>query len=98
MAFHNEDRELQIRLAELQMDTQIYLATCFGLLAILGGLLIGYAQIRLNLPSELTWTRPLYEVAMVGAGMLIIYLARLFSNRINKARKQISELRKRHIW
>jgi len=31
---HNEDRELDIRLAELQADIQIYLAITFGLFGI----------------------------------------------------------------
>jgi len=52
MSLRNEDRELQIRLAELQADVQINLAACFGFLAVFITIIIGFEQIYFSLPQE----------------------------------------------
>lgn len=40
-----EEKKLQIKLAQLQTDVQIWLALCLGCVAICGGLLIGGYQL-----------------------------------------------------
>lgn len=41
----NKERKLQIDIAKLQADVQIWLAMCVGFVAICGGLLIGGYQL-----------------------------------------------------
>jgi hypothetical protein len=54
---HNEDRELQIRLAQLQTDVQFYLASLFGFLAVFMAVAMACIQLTASLPTDATWQR-----------------------------------------
>jgi len=95
---HNEDRELQIKLAELQADIQIYLTLCFGFMALFAALMIGYLQIHFSLPPEHTFTRNIVFVSIVVCGIILLGFTNYFFNKARDTRKQMKELRKRYIW
>jgi hypothetical protein len=97
---HNEDRELQIRLAELQSDMQAILTTCFGLIALFASAMIGFEQLFF---TSLAGGAPGYAlvtfgVVIVVSGGLMVFCTTFFIDKMKKTRRQISELRKRHIW
>lgn len=52
MSLHRVDRELQIKLAELQADIQISLGGVFGFLAVIAGLGIGFHEINFILEKQ----------------------------------------------
>jgi glucan phosphoethanolaminetransferase (alkaline phosphatase superfamily) len=97
---HKQDVELQIRLAELQADIQIYLTAVFGFLAGFLALIIGYMQIFFTLPWEESFmaTRIVFAVVIiiliVGCGVSIIHFVR----KVVAFRNEIEELRKEYSW
>jgi hypothetical protein len=42
---HNEDRELQIRLAELEADVEISLTSCFGIIAMFVAVILFFEEL-----------------------------------------------------
>jgi hypothetical protein len=98
MSLRNEDRELQIRLAELQADVQINLTICFGLLAIIFAVFIGLQQIHFTVPPENIVVKNSTLVSMVGCVIIVAFVMRIFFGRAIRSRKQIEELRKRYVW
>ena len=98
MPLRNQDRELQIRLAELQADVQIYITIGFTFFAVFMAGIIGLQQIYFSLPSEEFVTKyfTLFaEILLVIFGFLVV---RFFMKKAVDARKQITELRKRYVW
>lgn len=95
---HNEDRELQIRLAELQADIQISLVSCFGLLAFLITIMIGYFQVLLSPSPEAISARGFATVSMIALAFLLIWSTTHFFKEALRARKQMAELRKQFVW
>ena len=93
-----EDRELQIRLAELQSDVQINLTICFGLLAVVFAVVIGLQQIYFTVPPEDIVVRNSTLVSMVGCVIVAFFITKLFFERAIGAKKQMEELRKRYVW
>lgn len=95
---HNEEKELQIRLAELQADIQINLTACFGIVALLFTVLIGLEQILFVLRPE-QYSIAIYLLIIIpilaAVGMLTILY---FLRRIQVVRKQIGELWKEYCW
>lgn len=95
---HNEDRELQIRLAELQADIQINLTVCFGLLAVFMAVMIGLEQIYFTLSPERVFEKLFIPIAIsILAVMLLVYL-RIFLKKADEARKELGKLKKQYIW
>jgi len=93
-----EDRELQIRLAELQADVQINLTICFGLLAVIFAVIIGLQQLYFTLPSKEIVVKNSTLVSMVGCVIIVAFVMRRFFGRAIYARKQMEELRKQYVW
>ena len=93
-----EDRELQIRLAELQADLQIHLTTSFGVLAVLIALVIAHMQIFYSLPAEVGNLKTIFSVSLLVLVTLCIYTFLHFTNKVVVARKQIRDLRRQYIW
>jgi len=98
MRLHDEDRELQIRLAELQADVQINLTVCFGLLALIFATIIGLQQIYFTLPPEKIVVKNSILVSMGGAVIIIFFVIRSYLRKTLDAREQMKELRKRYVW
>jgi len=98
MRIHNEDLELQIRLAELQADVQINLTVCFGMLAVLFAVMVGIEQIYFTLPQESSFIRYSLVAAIAIAGFSCMYVVRVFGGRVDRARKNMQELKKEYVW
>ena len=98
MTLHNEDRELQIRLAELQADVQINLTIAFGFFAGFVAFMIGFEQIYFSLSSENTLMKSIIFVFIALAGIACFISVTYFAGKAQDARKQMEELRKRYVW
>ena len=93
MRLHDEYRELQIRLAELQADVQINLTICFGLLALAFAAIIGLQQIYFTSPPEEIVVKNSALVSMVGCIIIILLVTRSYLKKALDAREQMKELR-----
>ena len=93
MRLHDEDRELQIRLAEFQADVQINLTVCFGLVALAFATIIGLEQIYFTLPPEEIVVKNSILASIVGCVIIILFVTRSFLRKALDAREQMKELR-----
>jgi len=93
-----EDRELQIRLAELQADVQINLTICFGFFAGFLAIIMGFEQIYFSLPEENIFMKNLVSLLIYVSAFALLYVTFHFIRKAQDARKQIGELRKRYVW
>ena len=98
MSLHREDRELQIRLAELQADVQIYTTATFAIFAGFLAFMIGVEQVYHALPEEKTFTKNLAVLVILISAVLCVYSVRLLMKRVFKARSQMKELRRQYVW
>jgi len=93
---HNEDLELQIKLAELQSDVHINLTAFFGFIAGILTILLSFQQIYFQPETSIDKT-----VVLIGMPVFllpcIIFLI-WFLIRALKARREIRELRKQYVW
>jgi len=95
---HNEDRELDIRLAELQADIQINLTICFGILAVFITAMVGLEQIYFSLPSENSVAKIGSLISLIVLGIIVLLFIKPYLKKVEKARKEMEELRKQYIW
>ena len=95
---HNEDRELQIRLAELQADVNIYLTVGLACFAAFMAISIGLQQVFFNLPPEEVTYRNLALGCMLLAGITNVIFTTSFMKKALATRKQMAELKKRYVW
>lgn len=93
---HNEDRELDIRLAELQADVQINLTICFGLFTGFIAVMTAYLQIYFTLPPE-SLLRLLVTISIVILGGACWVVVTIFMKKANDKRKQMEDLRKQYV-
>jgi len=98
MTLRDEDRELQIKLAELQADIQIYLTACFGFLAGFLAILIGFEQIYFTLSPEEILSKIYLAISIPLVGIVCFVTAIFFARKAFRARKQMEELRKKYVW
>lgn len=94
---HNEDRELQIKLAELQADIQINISICIGIFAILVAIMIGLEQIYFTLPEQ-SIERIYIFIPELGLAIFSFVAVVPFARRAENARKKMAELRKQYVW
>ena len=95
---HNEDLELQIKLAQLQADVQINLTVGFGISAILGALVIGILQTIYNLPSEKVLLKTILLISGSISSVMFLYASIHFTKKVIAARKKMDDLKKQYIW
>jgi len=103
---HNEDKELQIKLIEIQIDHEFITSYSMGLLAIEFGIIIGLGAIYYTLYSNyILYGKPQFLflsyatiVAMFGFAILIYLTLRRYKKQREKLKWQIEELRKKYIW
>jgi len=95
---HNEDRELKIRLAELQADVQIWLTFCFGLLGFLIATILSYVQIFFSSSPEAIAVKGFLPFLIVVMAFLFLGIFHCFTRKVQDAKRQMAELRKRYVW
>ena len=93
---HNEDLELQIKLAELEAEVQTNLTASFGFFA-------GILTILLAFQQRYFQPEPSLDKTVILIGMLVsllpcLIVAVLFFRRALNARKDIKELKKQYVW
>jgi len=98
MTLRNEDRELQIKLAELQADIQINLTAFFGFLVVFIVIIIGLEQIYFILPQEEALAKNTLIVLTIVTGIFVLGVASYFFRKALNARKQMKELGKQFLW
>jgi len=98
MSLHREDRELQIRLAELQADVQIYTTASFAILAVCFTMMIGFEQIYFGLPEAKALSRISVLVAIVISAILAFVGVGMLFKRTVEARNEMRQLRKQFVW
>jgi membrane protein implicated in regulation of membrane protease activity len=95
---HNQDRELQIRLAELQADIQINLTICFGFFAGFIGIAVAVMQIIYSLSSEQIALKIMLAIFTVVAIIFCWYYTYFFAKRVETARDKLKDLQKQYVW
>lgn len=98
MTLRNEDRELQIKLAELQADVQINLTACFAFLAVFLAITIGLLQILYALPLKVTIMHYYLTILIILTMICLLAVTSHFYRKAQDARKRMKELRKRYVW
>ena len=95
----DEDRELQIELAELRMDHQHLTSVFMGMLAIEFGAIIGLASIFYGLIGKSVYF--LISIAVIVLMFLLVglvyYTSRRYEKRREELKKRIEELKKKYI-
>jgi TRAP-type C4-dicarboxylate transport system permease small subunit len=94
----NEDKEFQIKLAELQADVQILVTACFGFLGIIGGFMLIFYQLFFTTPAIQPEIKYSFMILIIVTGIMFFAVARFYVEQIRKKRKEISDLRKQFIW
>lgn len=87
-----EERELQISLAGLSADVQANLSIALTFAGILVAYAIGLEQLYLSSPSRLSTL-----FALVAGIVVIMIIIHFYLNQANKARNDISNLRKKYV-
>lgn len=98
MHIHNEDLELQIRLAELQADVQIFLTAGFAFLAGFVTIMIGFEQIYFVLPPDSALVKILIITIITSAGVACFFIVVFFFRKVLRIKEQMGELRKEYVW
>jgi hypothetical protein len=90
-----EEREFQIKLAELTTDVQIRLGIALAFMAILVTWTIGMQQIYFTLPSgSVAALSTLFS--LVAGIIVVLYAIRFFMNKAIASKNKISELKKQY--
>ena len=94
---HREETEIQIKLTELQVDIEIYLAITIGLLA---GI-IAVAAIAFQV-YPLLKTNDLGIIAAYPALVILEFVFLYYSlksvNKLQRKRKELKKLREKYLW
>ena len=93
---HNENLDLQIKLAELQTDVQIYLTVSIGLVASLVALMISFQQLYIRATEPIT--QLVFLSGMLASAFLAPFSIGFFINRMYDKREEIEELKKLYVW
>lgn len=97
---HNQDKELQIRLAELQANVQIYIAMAFGFAALFMSIYAVFVQTFFSLPIEARFSSTGW---LIISGMLMIMGAFGFSivyflRKAVASKDEMEKLKKDYCW
>lgn len=95
MMLHNEDRELQIELARLQMHFQYMLSSLFGLLAIEVSFFGIVYALYFTISGELKlWVL----LVLVGLLVPIMFTISYFGKKLRQIEKETKNLRRKYVW
>jgi len=90
-----QDKELQIRLAELQMDLQINITYLFGIDGIIMALFVGLYQATLASEDII---RIVLIISLTFLMCLFVLVAVHYIREIERIRRQTRKLRKEYVW
>lgn len=100
MTLHNENRELQIKLTELQIRHQ-HLASFFTVIISIGASITvsfftAYLSIGMML-RDLSWIISAF-IGFFSLGLITFLVAVLYIRERNKLKQQIENLKKQYVW
>jgi len=98
---NNQDRELQIKLAEPQANIQIYINCAFGFLAGFLSIVIIGVQIFFSLPTEarsMFSVNLFFLVAFISCIVLCVCFSIYYIVKAIQARDEIEELEREYCW
>jgi flagellar biosynthesis protein FliQ len=93
---HNEERELQIRLAQLQTDVQIFLSTLLGVSAIIVALIISLQELSTQATDSLHTLS--YLITTIFLFAVLALATRYYNGKMWEKRKEMDELKKEYVW
>jgi len=97
---HNEDRELQIKLVELQIRQQYtasFYTVVISVFASIGiSCFIGYLTLGFALGRPLWIAASIIIFALAGFMVFITFLS--YKKEIDRGKQQIQKLKKRYVW
>lgn len=88
-----KERELQVSLAELQADVQIYLTAAFGFLAVFAALVLTDEQIFYSLQSDQTLEKVAFFWTILIGGIGCVLTFAYYAKRAKTARNKMGKLR-----
>ena len=92
-----EDRELQIRLAELQTDIQINLTLCLGIVGICIAGIVAFAEIFFTFTAEQPVQEIMAFVFIVVLGITMFIVEGRYIKKVRSTRKQLTKLREQYM-
>jgi len=95
-SLHNEDLDLQIKIAKLQTDVQINLSLCIGVLALFIALMISFQQLYVNAADPLA--RVGFLCGMLFSACFGFFASGIFIKRMYGKRKEMEDLKKQYVW
>lgn len=95
-SLHNEDLDLQIKLAELQTEVQINLGISIGLVALFIALMISFQQLYVN--ATVLITQLSFLSGMLASAFLAPFSIGFFINKMYDKRDEIEKLKKQYVW
>ncbi len=97
-SLHNEDIELQIKLAKLRSDLHISATACVSFLGLIGIFMITLEQAFLAVPENQTILKYSFLIAFVAMAILFVLIGRFYIKKMLKNRKEIAELKEKYVW
>ena len=93
---NNDDRELQIKLAQLQTDIQTYLTINVSMVALFFALIISFQQLAAQATES--WKAWLYLGSMSFMAFISYFVTKLYTDKMKEKRKEMDELKKQYVW
>ena len=91
-----EEKELQIKLAQLQTDVQIYLTIALSFMAVLFSLIISFQQLYLQAIESSQ--RYFYLFGLILSGALVYFVVRIYIRKMQSKREEMESLKKQYVW
>lgn len=98
MSFHNEERELAIKLAELQAEVKICLITGLEFLAVFLAIAVTLGQVIPRVPAQHVIVGNLTIGAWLFSVVAAFFTSGFFISKATYAKRQMEKLRKQYIW
>jgi hypothetical protein len=89
---HNEDRELLVKLAQLQTDVHLYSNILVGFIALAFSVIVGFEQAYFAYRSDL-FLLPIFLMPAV-----LLFVVAFLVNKIDQKKKEIKGLKKEYVW
>lgn len=97
-SLHNEDLEVQIKIAKLRTDLQVSATTCLSSLGLIGIFMIILHQSYLVVPENQTILKYAFMITFVLMASLFFFIGKFFIKTMKMKCKRIAELKSQYIW
>ena len=97
-SLHNEDLEIQLKLAKLRTELQISATVCFSSLGLIGIFMIILHQSYLIIPENQTIMKYAFILTFVLMASLFFFIGQFFIKTMRIKCETITELKSQHVW